>query len=132
MLFWYAAETVTPEIEQDYGSTETGDSSGLAARIYGPPPAFPDDMTLKQRIVEDTIIGEDGTQKCYEPIWHPGTGVDEEEKLYRSFLLTIPEARRKLKGSVMEDVVRRSWEAVQLRMTMEEEEATASASNLLT
>ena len=129
MLFWYAAETVTSEIEEAYGSAESGGPTGVAARIYQPPPRFPNDMTLKQRIVKDTAIAGDGKQKLYEPVWHPGTGVDEEEKLYRSSLLTIPEARRKLRGSVLEDVVRRGWEAIQLRMEMEEKEAVSSETN---
>ncbi|KAK3701500.1 hypothetical protein LTR37_015474 [Vermiconidia calcicola] len=119
MLFWYAAETVLPEIEESYDLAAPNSDIGSPRRVYQPPPAFPRDTILQQRILADTIIGDDGTQRFYEPVWHPGTGVDEEEKLYRSFLLTVTEARRKLKGSVMEDVVRRGWEGVQQRVKME-------------
>jgi hypothetical protein len=40
--------------------------------------------------------------------------------LYRSSLVSIDEALRKLRGTVMADVVRRAWEAVQLRIHIEE------------
>ena len=124
MLFWYAAETVPPEGEQEYSSANSSDSSASTARVYRPPPAFPYGITVKRRIAQDVTMSEDGKQKRYEPVWNPGTGVDDEERLYRSYLLTIPEARRKLKGSVMEDVVVRSWEAIQLRIAMESKEST--------
>ena len=101
MLFWYAAETVTPEIEQSYRSVGTGNGSASTSLIYRPPPVFPEGITLQQRVAEDNSIGQSGEARTYEPVWHPGTGVDEEERLYRSFLLTVPEARRKLKGSIM-------------------------------
>ena len=119
MLFWYAAETVPSEVELSYSRPKSSDTQELASRIYRPPPPYPGGLTIKQRIAQDMSVAEDERQKSYEPIWHPGTGVDEEEKLYRSYLLTISEARRRLKGSVMEDVVRRSWGAVQLRIEME-------------
>ena len=124
MLFWYAAETVPFEVEQIYSSTQASETNELATRTYRPPAAFPNGMTVTQRVAQDTITGDDGKQKLYEPVWHPGTGMDEEERLYRSYLLTVPEARRKLRGSVMEDVVRRSWEAIQLRKGMESKDST--------
>lgn len=77
--------------------------------------------TLQQRIAEDARVAADGTRTFYEPLKHEGTGVDEEEALYESCLLSIEEARRKLRGSVMEDVVRRGWDAVKLRMEIESE-----------
>jgi hypothetical protein len=126
MLFWYAAETVTPEIEQSYGEDHSGSGGDSAQRIYRPPPAFPVGITLQQRIAEDTIHGEDESSHVYEPVWHEGTGVDEEEQLYRSSLLPVPEAIRKLKGSLMEDVVRRGWEAIEFRMELERENASSS------
>ena len=58
--------------------------------------------------------------KDYEPPRHEGTGVNEEEMLYRSYLLKIDEAVTKLRGSVMADVVREGWEAIQARMREEE------------
>ena len=102
MLFWYAAETVPSGVERQYSSN---------ARLYQPPPAFPESTTIKQRIGEDEVE-KDGKQTIYEPLWHEGTGVDEEEAQYKSYLLPIEEARQKLKGSVMEDVIKRAWEAV--------------------
>lgn len=115
ILFWFAAETLPPQIEQSYSTAEASPSP------YRPPPAFPVDATLKQRIAEDMMLEEVRKEKLYEPIKHEGTGVDDEERLYHSFLLPIAEAKRKLKGSVMEDVVRRGWEGIQLRMEMEAE-----------
>ena len=58
-------------------------------------------------------------------MWHEGTGVDEEELLYKSYLLPIGEAMRRLKGSVMEDVVRKGWEGVKARMEIEEQSAAS-------
>ena len=124
MLFWYAAETVTPGVELSYNCAQIHGNLDPESRDYEEPPAFPGNMTLKQRIAQDTIAGKDGKQKVYEPTWHSGTGVDEEESWYRSFLLPIADARKKLKGSVMEDVVKRGWEGIQLRMEMEEKEST--------
>ena len=114
LLFWYVAETVPENVER-----ACNDAIGGNARIYRAPEAFPADMTIKQRLAMDVNTGEDGQQKAYESVWHEGTGVDEDELLYRSFLLPIAEARRKLKGSVMEDVIRRGWDAVQARIEME-------------
>jgi len=58
--------------------------------------------------------------KDYEPPRHEGTGVNEEEMLYRSYLLKIDDAVAKLRGSVMADVVKEGWEAIQVRMREEE------------
>ena len=123
MLFWYIAETVPPGIEDSYSKPETG-ASRTVSQAYRPPPVFPKDTALKVRVTEDIIIGEDGRRRVYEPVRNPGTGVDEEELLYRSFLLPVPEAKKNLKGSVMEDVVRRGWEGIQQRMVMEEKDET--------
>lgn len=76
-------------------------------------------MTLRQRVAQDSVVGADAKAEVYEPLRHEGTGVDEEELLYTSFLLPVDDVRRKLRGSVMEDVVRRGWEGIQLRMEME-------------
>jgi len=64
------------------------------------------------------VGGSVGT--VYEPPRHLGTGVDEEEALYEAYLLPIPDACHKLRGSIMADVVRRGWEAVLLRIRMED------------
>ena len=66
--------------------------------------------------------------KDYEPPRHEGTGVNEEEMLYHSYLLKVGDAMAKLKGSVMADVVREGWEAIQARMR--EEELLSSQSNV--
>lgn len=121
MLFWYAAETVPREVEEMYSDAQSTGTASTTGRIYRPPTSFPADMTLASRIAEDTVSGDTGERRMYEPVWHEGTGVDEEELLYRSSLLPIGEARRKLKGSVMEDVVRRGWDGVQLRLRMEDD-----------
>ncbi|TKA62121.1 hypothetical protein B0A55_11492 [Friedmanniomyces simplex] len=108
MLFWYAAETVPWDVEDESGC------------VYRAPDPFPAGMTIRQRIAMDDTTGDDAKQGVYEPVRHEGTGVDEEELMYKSYLLPIAEARRKLKGSVMEDVIWRGWEGVRLRMEMEE------------
>ncbi|TKA66746.1 hypothetical protein B0A55_10241 [Friedmanniomyces simplex] len=107
MLFWYAAETVPRDVEDE------------SARVYRAPDPFPAGMTIRQRIAMDKMTGDDGKQSVYEPVRHEGTGVEEEELMYKSYLLPIAEARRKLKGSVMEDVIWRAWEGVRLRMELE-------------
>ncbi|KAK5125409.1 hypothetical protein LTR85_000518 [Meristemomyces frigidus] len=119
MLFWYAAETLPPEIEEAYTAVEASTDPSQATHMYRAPRPFPNGMTLRQRIAQDSSVGETGTAKVYEPLRHEGTGVDEEELLYNSYLLPIDDVRRKLKGSVMEDVVRRGWEGIQLRLKME-------------
>ena len=77
-------------------------------------------MTLKERIAADNIVDENGQAVVYQPRKVLGTAQDDEEEMYDSFLLTVSDARQKLKGSVMEDVVRRGWDAIRLRMQMEE------------
>lgn len=115
MLFWYVAETVPASVEDEYTAMQAQSEKGTAARLYRPPPSFPTDITLQERITQDTVAGQ-----VYEPRRHEGTGVDEEELLYDSYLLPINEARAKLRGSVMEDVVRRGYEAIKLRKSMEQ------------
>ncbi|KAI7332731.1 hypothetical protein KC315_g4508 [Hortaea werneckii] len=123
MLFWYAAETVPRDVEESYGAAQSSGNISQGARGYAPPPLFPADLSLKNRIEQDSVVSETGEAMAYEPVWHEGTGVDEEELLYRSFLLPIDEAIGKLQGSVMGDVVRRGWEGVKLRMEMESQDS---------
>ena len=120
LLFWYAAETVPQDVKVVYANETSSEGIDVAGRLYRPPDPFPLDMTLKQRIDMDRLATPSGEKQWYEPVWHEGTGVDEEELLYKSFLLPVDEARTKLKGSVMEDVVRRGWEGVQYRMELEQ------------
>jgi len=70
------------------------------------------ETTLKER----TETEEEG----YEPVKHENTGVDEEEALYESYLMPVREAVEKLGRSVQADVVRKGWEAIQLRRQLEE------------
>ncbi|KXL50090.1 hypothetical protein M433DRAFT_74939 [Acidomyces richmondensis BFW] len=121
LLFWYAAETVPREVEESYN--DTTHEAEPARRVYRPPIPFPQKMSLQQRIARDSETGDDGKLTVYNPVRHEGTGVDQEELLYQSFLLPISEARQKLKGSVMEDVVKRGWDAILLRMKMEREQS---------
>lgn len=123
ILFWYAAETIAAEIEEWYSASQTNNNATGPPRAYRPPPAFPTDMTLMQRVAQDKKATEGGDEVVYEPIHHPNTGVDEEERLYESYLLPIADARRRLKGSVMEDVVWRGWEAIELRIEKEEDDS---------
>ena len=127
LLFWYAAETVPPEVERTYVVPGSNNSPQASPPNYRPPPSFPEDLTLEDRIGMDKTIRDNGQQTMYEPVHIHGTAQDDEERMYESHLLTIADARRKLRGSVMEDVVRRGWEAIQLRMTMEEKNNAAAS-----
>lgn len=136
LLFWYAAETLPPDVEaalnanstphddvtapSTHTTISTTTSADTAAQKFAMPPPFPSDMTLKQRSQMDELIGEDGEKTVYEPPRHEGTGVDEEEALYESFLLPIGDAMKLLVGT-SRDVLGRAWEAVQLRRQMESE-----------
>ena len=113
------AETVPPDVEVSHHEAAAG-QDGTQHRIYRPPPPYPKGLTLKERIARDSITNSDGTAATYQPVWHDDTAQDEDEMCYRSFFMTVEEARTVLKGSVMEDVVRRGWEGIQLRMKMEE------------
>jgi len=103
------AETLPPDLQK------TLDAAAEAARTpeyglpYQYPPAFPLDLTLEDRLKMEPA--------GYVPPKHANTGADEEEALYESSLLPIKEAREKLKGTVLEDVVRKGWEAIQLRLS---------------
>ncbi|KAF2172327.1 hypothetical protein M409DRAFT_17563 [Zasmidium cellare ATCC 36951] len=111
LLFWYVAETVPPEVERGY--------RGGGAGGYRPPEPFPREGTLKGRIEEDVVVGRGGEKVIYEPVRHEGTGVDEEEALYTSRLMSVEEACGRLRGSIMEDVVRRGWDGIQERLRIE-------------
>jgi 8-oxo-dGTP pyrophosphatase MutT (NUDIX family) len=121
ILHWYAAETLPPDVEREYMVADEGSEvAGGVGRVYRSPPAFPARLTINERMRQDIISHESSEREIYEPVWHEGTGVDDEEALYRSSLVSIDEALRKLRGTVMADVVRRAWEAVQLRIHIEE------------
>ncbi|KAI4101242.1 MAG: hypothetical protein LQ339_005169 [Xanthoria mediterranea] len=111
MLFWYIAETLPPEIEQSLSQKST-----QANGAYMTPPPYPATMTLAERIVLD---------KKLAPVRHENTGVNEDEALYESYLLSVDEAQQKLSGTIMANVVRTGWEAIQTRMAMEESSKSA-------
>ena len=128
-LFWFVGETVPEEVERSYRDSCSVSDGEAAVKTYTPPPPFPKDLKLRERIAQDTIpasTSATGTSdvgsrtSIYEPVHHANTAQDEEEMCYRSYLMPVAEARRVLKGSVMEDVVRRGWKGIQLRMKMEE------------
>jgi hypothetical protein len=105
VLYWYIAETLPPDLEMELEMT-AGDS-------YKPPPPYPTDLTLRDRLKMEP--------EGYEPLHHKGTGVDEEEKTYESHLLIIEEAMKKLgKNGVMANVVARGWKGIQDRFALED------------
>lgn len=77
---------------------------------YQYPPKFDANMTLKERMK---------MEEDYEPIRHENTGVNAEEALYESYLMPVQEAVAKLGRGVSADVVRKGWEAIQLRQKIE-------------
>ena len=105
ILFWYIAETVPPGLEHSLSAQEK--EQGMA---YQYPPRFEANTTLKERVEID---------EGYEPIKHENTGVNAEEALYESYLMPVHEAIEKLGRGVSADVVRKGWEAIQLRQRME-------------
>lgn len=127
----YVAETLPPDAEESCSnnvdgavtSKSTSDQSNAETtpQIYRPPPPYPKGQTLKDRIALDTTVDAAGQSTVYEPLHHENTAQDEEEACYQSHLLPIDEARRLLKGSVQEDVIRRGWEGIQWRMKIEAE-----------
>ena len=98
MLHWYIAETLPPELEASL--------SANGPRPYREPPKYPSTLRLLDRTRAEP--------KGYIPPKHEGTGVDEEELQYQSFLLPIEEAKNRLKrtSSVMVDVVNVGWQAI--------------------
>lgn len=116
LLFWYISETIPPECERLYATLYAGGE----VKTYRPPVPFPQKYTIEERIAEDVIVDERGRNAIYEPVRHENTGVDEEEALYRAYLLPFEEACDKLKGSIMEDVLRRGYEGILLRQRIEE------------
>ncbi|KAH7047526.1 hypothetical protein B0J12DRAFT_711482 [Macrophomina phaseolina] len=93
LLFWYAAETLPPDVEADMPPPSS-------AEPYLPPPVFPREGSLSEEVEREG--------KEYEPRRWEGTGVDAEEALYESELVPVGEAVRRLgEGGVMADVVER-------------------------
>lgn len=105
ILFWYIAETLPPDLELSLSAQEK--EEGMA---YQYPPKFEANKTLKERIE---------MEEGYEPTRHDNTGVDAEEALYESYLMPVEEAVEKLGSGISADVVRKGWDAIQLRQKME-------------
>ena len=132
LLFWYIAETLPPALDfavpaPPLSSQEkpVSTSSAAAAAVNGTgltfpqqrppyqrPTPYPPNLTIAQRITLEP--------EGYEPIRHENTGVGPEEKTYKSFLVPVDEAVRKLEGTVMADVVRRGWRGIRNRRFLEE------------
>lgn len=105
VLYWYIAETLTPELEIEL-ETKAGEA-------YKPPPSYPTNLSLHDRVKMEP--------EGYEPLHHEGTGVDAEEQAYESHLLPVDEAMKKLgKNGVMANVVLKGWKGIQDRYALEE------------
>ena len=113
LLYWYIAETLPPDVENAMSSSASN------ATTSEPPPPYPANLPLRERM----RLEPEG----YEPVRHEGTGVDEEEQMYESHLVSVNEAVRVLgKGGVMADVVLRGWKGIQDRLAMEDAATTES------
>lgn len=113
VLYWYIAETLPPSLETEL-DTEVGAG-------YKPPPAYPHNLTLRERVKLEP--------EGYEPLHHKGTGVDAEEQTYESHLVSVEEAVRKLgRNGVMADVVLRGWKGIQNRFALEDAHAATTES----
>ena len=111
LLFWYIAETVPPQLEEQLNAAMAGQATAVNPTPYQYPPQYPAELTLAERLKLEPEL--------HEPVHHENTAVDSEEALYESYLLPIKEAIEKLKGTVQEDVVRSGWDAICLRHNME-------------
>lgn len=112
---WYIAETVTPDLEVALNEAMVAKATPTNPTPYEQPPPFPEDMTLQQRIALELRDG----QPPYKPVRHPNTGVNSEEALYESYLLSVEDAERTLRGTAEDWVVRRGWELICQRDAME-------------
>ena len=105
IVYWYIAETLPPSLEAEL-KTEAGEA-------YKPPPSYPTDLKLKDRLAMEP--------ERYEPVHHEGTGVDEDERTYKSYLVPIEEAVQKLgRKGVLADVVQKGWRGIQDRFALED------------
>jgi len=111
LLFWFVTETVPPKVEEELNEAMGSKATDLNPTPYQYPSKYPRDLTLLARIELDG----DG----YEPVHHRHTAVNAEEALYESHLMPVEEALVKLRGSVMEEVVRTGWNAICARHKME-------------
>ena len=132
LLFWYICETLSPEDEaafllsrvqvSDEKEKDEKDAASFARdKLPTPPqftfaiPPYPQDLTLEERIKLEP--------EGWEPTRVEGTGVDEDEAMYVSYLLSVPQALERLKGSLSASVVSKGLELIHLRKQMEKEKA---------
>jgi len=120
---------VPPDVETALSAAEAeaeanGDS--VFGVPYQYPPPYPQALSLKERVAlekgrsQSQELGSGEKRKLYEPVRHENTGMDSEEALYESHLLSVPEALEKLEGiPVMQHVVRVGWEGIVKRLSME-------------
>ncbi|KAL9056843.1 MAG: hypothetical protein Q9162_002714 [Coniocarpon cinnabarinum] len=109
ILFWYVAETLAPDLEELMNRASAGEdvkvktaASLSSSGPYAYPPKFPLDASLKDRLSAEP--------REYKPPRHENTGVDEDERLYSSELVSIDTAIQRLgENEIMADVVRRGW-----------------------
>lgn len=115
-LFWFVAETLPPDDEAAINAAQVGRQPYHVAAS-----PFPRAQTLGER----TALEKQGLADTYTPPRHQNTGVDEEEAQYQSHLVPVSEALDLLAGtsSVMVQVVWRGWEAIELRMQVEQDAA---------
>ena len=111
VLFWYIAETIPPGAETSIAPSAAGEASP-----YQRPLPYPADLPLAQRVKLEP--------EGYEPIRYEDTGVDSEEAQYESYLLPIDEAIKKLRGTIMADVVRKGWNGITERQESEKRKAS--------
>lgn len=105
LVYWYVAETLPPDLEPHLES--------LPGEPYKPPPPFPLELTLRERVGMEP--------EGYEPRHHENTGVDADEQKYKSYLVPVEEAVRKLgRNGLLADVVLRGWKGIQERIAQEE------------
>ena len=93
------------------GEAAAGEELAPAQQPYVAPPPYPADLLLSDRVKMD---GD-----AYVPPRHEGTGVDEEEALYESYLVPVSEAQTKLRGTIMADVVKKGWQGIEERLEYE-------------
>lgn len=102
------------EAELDRVAEVDAQQSSMAGAVYKYPPPYPRELKLRNRVAMEP--------EGWTPRRHNGTGVSAEEALYESALVPVEEALEKLEQiPYMQFVVRAGWEAIVLRMKMEEE-----------
>lgn len=137
LLFWYIAETLPPALDYSLPPPSSSSATATSSRSEKPqtslsssdpspsnspppppyqrPEPFPPNLTIAERVAQEP--------EGYEPIRHEDTGVDEEDRTYKSVLIPVDEAIRRLDGTIMADVVRRGWRGIRNRRFLEEKAA---------